>query len=189
MAAITGAVIGAGTAAYSISKSIKEGQEKKAAARAIENSKAPELQNVADGLQVSTEGSDLQREEQARNSSNQVQAAQEAGTRGVIGSVGKIAAQNQKVAAETGANLDAQKKEIEQLKAQDKLSQRGINEDRFRGKLSALSSQYNSAAQNQQQAMGNAIQGTGMLVGSLSKIPTKKSTPDVVDDETGDFNF
>lgn len=183
MAAITGAVIAAGTAAYSISKSIKDGKEKQAAARAINKMKSPELQNAGEELQVSTLGSDLQREEQARNSANQVQAAQEAGTRGIIGSVGKIAAQNQAVNAQNAADLDRQQKEINFFKAQDKANIRALNEQRFREKLANLSSQYNASAQGQQQAIGNAIQSTGMAVNSLGQIKSKKTNDDDDDEE------
>jgi hypothetical protein len=172
MAAITGAVIAAGTAAYSVSQSVKAAKEKKAAAAAINAQKAPELQNAGEQLQVSTLGSDLQKEEQGRLAASQVQAAQEAGTRGVIGSVGKIAAQNQNVNAQTAADLDQQQKEIDYFKAQDTANIRGIKDQRFRDKLAALSSQYNSANQMQQQSMGNAISATGSALGSLSTLKT-----------------
>lgn len=168
MAVITGAAIAAGTAAYSISQSVKAAKEKKAAARAIDAQKAPELTNAGEGLQVSTLGSDLQREEQGRVAANQVQAAQEAGTRGVIGSVGKIAAGNQQVNAQTAADLDQQQKQIDYFKAQDKANIRNVEEQRFRDKLAALSSQYNSANQMQQQSIGNAISATGSAFGQYN---------------------
>lgn len=161
MAAVTGAVIAAGTAAYSISQSVKAGKEKRAAERAIANEKAPPLINAAEGLQVSTAGSDLQREEQQKLAASQVQAAQEAGARGVVGSVGKIAAQNQAVNAQTAADLDRQQKDINMFKAQEQGNIRNLQEERFRGKLAALSSQYNAANQNQQQAIGTGIQALG----------------------------
>lgn len=157
MAAVTGAVIAAGTAAYSISQSVKAAKEKKAAANAIANQKAPELNNAGENLRVSTLGSDLQRQEQQQLAANQTQAAQEAGTRGVIGSVGKIAAGNQAVNAQTAANLDEQQKNIDFFKAQDSANIRGMEEGRFKDKLAALSSQYNSANQMQQQSIGNAM--------------------------------
>jgi hypothetical protein len=168
MAAVTSAIIGAGTAAYSMSQSIKSGKEKRAAARAIAEQKAPELTNIGEGLQVSTLGSDLAKEEQGRLAASQVNAAQEAGTRGVIGSVGKIAAQNQAVNAQAAADLDRQQKEIDSFRAQDEGNIRGLKEQRFRDKLAALSSQYNSANQMQQQNIGNVISGTGYALGSLS---------------------
>ncbi len=188
-AAITGAAIAAGTAAYSIGKSIKEGKAKKEAARAINNMKAPEMQNAGENLQVSTLGSDLQREEQARNSATQVQAAQDAGTRGIIGSVGKIAAQNQRVNAQTAADLDRQQKEIDYFKAQDNATIRNLKEQRFRDKLAALSSQYNASSQNQQQAIGNAIQGTGMAINSLGNYKTGLNSTSKPVSDSGDFKF
>lgn len=168
MAVITGAAIAAGTAAYSISQSVKAAKEKKAAARAINEQVAPELTNAGEGLQVSTLGSDLQREEQARTSANQVQAAQEAGTRGVIGSVGKIAAGNQRVNAQTAADLDRQQKEIDYFRAQDKANIRNLEEQRFREKLAALSSQYNAANTTQQQSTANAVSAIGSGFGQYA---------------------
>jgi hypothetical protein len=168
MAVITGAAIAAGTAAYSISQSVKAAKEKKAAARAIDAQKAPELTNAGEGLQVSTLGSDLRREEQGRTAANQVQAAQEAGARGVIGSVGKIAAGNQRVNAETAADLDKQQKEIDYFKAQDQANIRNTEEQRFRDKLAALSSQYNSANQMQQQSTANAVSAIGSGLGQYA---------------------
>lgn len=168
MAVVTGAAIAAGTAAYSISQSVKAAKEKKAAARAIAEQKAPELTNAGESLQVSTLGSDLQREEQDRLAANQVQAAQEAGTRGIIGSVGKIAAGNQNVMAQTAADLDRQQKEIDYFRAQDNQNIRANKEQRFRDKLSALSSQYNAANQNQSQSIGNAISAIGSGIGQYS---------------------
>lgn len=170
MAAVTGAVIAAGTAAYSISQSVKAAKEKKAAEQAINAQKAPELVNAGEGLQVSREGSDLQREEQGRLAATQVQAAQEAGTRGVIGSVGKIASENQNVNAQNAADLDRQQKDINLFKAQDNANIRAMKDQRFRDKLAALSSQYNSANQLQQQSMGNAISATGQALGAASNI-------------------
>jgi hypothetical protein len=186
MAAVTGAVIAAGTAAYSISKSVQAAKEKKAVERAINNQKAPGLVNAGEGLQVSTLGSDLQREEQGKLAATQVQAAQEAGTRGIVGSVGKIAANNQAVNAQAAADLDRQKKDIEFFKAQDEGNIRNLQEQRFRDKLSALSSQYNTANQTQQMNIGNAIQATGYGIQSLGQIKGKSKS--VVDD-SGDFNF
>jgi hypothetical protein len=173
MAVITGAAIAAGTAAYSISQSVKAAKEKKAAARAINEQVAPELTNAGDGLQVSTLGSDLQRQDQAQLAANQVQAAQEAGTRGVIGSVGKISAGNQRVLNQTAADLDEQQKQIDYFKAQDNANIRNLDEQRFKDKLAALSSQYNSANTTQQQAIGKTIASTTPLLNSLTAVKNK----------------
>lgn len=181
MAAITGAVIAAGTAAYSISQSVKAAKEKKAAAEAINSQRAPELTNSGENLRVSTLGSDLERQDQQQLAANQTQAAQEAGTRGVIGSVGKIAAGNQAVNSKIAAGLDEQQKNIDFYKAQDQSNIRGMNEQRFKDKLAALSSQYNSAKDSQQQNIGNAISATGQAVNSYGymkslQTPSTQST-------------
>jgi hypothetical protein len=60
------------------------------------------------------------------------------------------------------ANLDEQQKQIDGIAAQDNARIRGTKEDRNAAKLAALSSQYNAAADAQQQGFGNIIQGAGM---------------------------
>jgi hypothetical protein len=161
MAAVTGAVIAAGTAAYSISQSVKAAKEKKAAQREIANMKSSELVNSGDSLSVSKLGAEAQQQEQARLASTQVQSAADSGTRGIIGSVGKIAAGNQNQNQQIAANLDEQQKDIDIYKAGDQQNIRAMEEERFRDKLAALSSQYNASNQNQNTAMGNATTSLG----------------------------
>lgn len=161
MAVITGAAIAAGTAAYSISQSVKAAKEKKAAAAEINKSRAPTLTNTGDNLSVSTLGAEQQQAEQARLASSQVQSASDSGTRGIIGSVGNISTQNQNQNAKIAADLDQQQKDIDMYKAGDQQNIRATEEQRFRDKLAALSSQYNASAQNQNTATGNAISAIG----------------------------
>jgi hypothetical protein len=181
MAAITGTAIAAGAAAYSVSQSVKAAKEKKAAADALNKSVAPGLSNSGDALSVSTVGADSQKAEQGRLASGQVQAASDSGSRGVIGSVGNIAAQNQKTNAAIAADLDQQQKDIDLYKAGDKQNIRALEEQRFKDKLAALSSQYNAAAQNQSTAMGNALSATGSAVNnySMNKYYKDQSKPTI----------
>lgn len=152
------AIVGAATTAYT---AINEAKQKKKAAKALEDLKTPELSNVAENLQVSTLGSDLLKEETARNSATQVDALKESGTRGVVGGIGSVAAQtnaqNQKIAA----NLDQQQKDIDLLAAQDEARVQNVGENRNIRDVAALSSQYNTANQAQQQAIGNTINQLG----------------------------
>jgi parvulin-like peptidyl-prolyl isomerase len=164
MAAVTGAVIAAGSTAYSISQSIKAAQQKKEAAKEISKLEAPELINSGDSLSVSTLGSDALRQEQARNSANLTQAASDSGTRGIIGSAGTIAAKNMETNSKIAANLDEQQKAIDMYKAQERSNIRSEENQRFRDKLAALSSQFNASNQNQNTFMGSAIDATGAFI-------------------------
>lgn len=154
--------------------SSKAKKEKKRIAREIANQKRPELTNIAEGLQVSTRGTDLQREEVARNSATSLDALSEAGTRSLGVGVGRVAAVNVDSNAKIGANLDEQQRNIDMIRAQDNSSIRGIKEQRSAADLAALSSQYNAANQAQQDAYGNIVQGLG-TAGNAYANKTKKT--------------
>ena len=159
-AATAGAgALGAVTGAIQTFSSISD---KKKIAREIKNMKDVPLENVADGMQVSTLGSDLQKEQQAQLAATQTAALQDGGTRAMLGGLGRVTANSQNVNAEISANLDQQKKDIQRVKAQDDAEIRAIKENRKNAKLAALSSQYNAASQNAAQGMSNVVQGLGM---------------------------
>lgn len=139
-------------------QAISGAKQRRDAKNALENYQRQELNNVAEGLQVSTLGSDLQREEQARMAASQVGALQGAGVRGVIGGLGRVEAGNQMVNREIAANLDAQQKQIDQMYAQDQANIRGMQEQREVGDISALSSQYNAGNQMMWQGIGGIAQ-------------------------------
>lgn len=171
-------VAAVGTTMSIIEKS-KQKKAAKRAAAAIANHKRPELTNVADGLQVSTRGADLEREEVARNSATSLDALSDAGTRALGVGVGRVAAVNADSNARIGANLDEQQKSIDMIRAQDNATIRGIKEDRSTADLAALSSQYNAANQAQQDANANIIQGLGTAGNAFANRDNTGRTPKV----------
>lgn len=148
-----------------ISSMIKGDKEKNDAKHALDNYKRQELKNVAEGLQVSTLGSDLQRQEQARLASGQIGALRESGTRGLIGGLGRVEQANQRVMQQTGADLDAQQKQIDQMRAEDESRIRSMQENREINDINALSSQYQAGKQDYNMGFGNIVQGVGMFGG------------------------
>ena len=146
-----------------LSQMISGAKEKRNAQRALENYNRQQLENVQKDRTVSTLGSDLQREEQARLASTQVAALQGGGTRTLIGGLGRVEAGNQRVNQQISADLDMQQKEIDAAIAQDDANIRGLQENREIGDIAALSSQYQSGKQDQNTGMGNIIQGAGMF--------------------------
>lgn len=150
-------------------QAISGAKQRRDAKNALENYQRQELNNIAEGLQVSTLGADLQREEQARLASSQVGALQGAGVRGVIGGLGRVEAGNQMVNREIAANLDAQQKQIDQMYAQDQANIRGMQEQREVGDISALSSQYNAGNAMMWQGIGGIAQ-SGMAALSNPKL-------------------
>ena len=150
-------------------QAIKGAKDARDAKNALDNYKRQELNNVAEGLQVSTLGADLQREEQARLASTQVDALQGAGVRGVIGGLGRVEAGNQMMNRQIAADLDAQQKQIDQMRAQDEASIRGMQEQREVNDIAGLSSQYNAGNQMMWQGIGGVAQGAMAGLGALGK--------------------
>lgn len=150
-----------------LSQMISGSKEKRDAQRALEQYQRQQLKNVQENRTVSTLGSDLQREEQARLASGQVSALQGAGTRGLIGGLGRVEAGNQRVNQQIGADLDMQQKEIDAAVAQDDANIRAMQENRENTDIAALSSQYQSGKQDYNTGFGNTITGVGMLGNSI----------------------
>lgn len=173
--AITGG-LGVGLSAY---QAIKAGNDKKSAQRALNGLATPELVNAFKNQQVSTLGADLRKTEAGRNTASAIDAARSGGARTIIGSLGQIQDNNNKVNSEIGANLDEQQKAIDANKAQDDVNIRNTKEQRYNNDVSALSSQINSANDGIQQGIGNAINGAttvGSELGAKSKLAKDSAT-------------
>lgn len=164
VAGIASPVAGIG---FGIANMISGAKQSNDAKRALENYERQQLNNIAEGLQVSTLGADLQREEQARLASSQVQSAREGGARTMIGSLGKIQQGNQMVNRQIGADLDAQQKAIDQMRAEDEARIRAIQENREIADINALSSQINAGEQTRVNGISQGIQGLSTLGNSI----------------------
>jgi len=163
--------LGAVTGAVSM---ITEASNKKKIAREIAKQKETPLTNIADTMQVSTMGSDLQKKQQSQLAASQTSALQDAGSRALIGGMGAITAGNQDANARIAAGLDEQVSNISNVRAQDEQRIQGMKEQRQANKMAALSSQYNAASQNQAQGMSNIIQGAGMAGNALANAPARE---------------
>ena len=103
----------------------------------------------------------MRTQEAGRTSASAIDALRGSGARGVIAGVGAVQAQNDLTTQSIGANLDEQQKNIDIMKANDNVRIQGVNENRYNNDVSALSSQYNSAQDAQNQGIANTIQGVG----------------------------
>jgi hypothetical protein len=163
--------LGAGLSIYS---AIKAGSDKKKARKALENLQTPELVNAFKDQQVSTLGSDLRKQESGRTAASSIDALRGAGARGIIGGIGAVQDNNNRVNAEIGANLDEQQKNIDANKAQDDVNIRGIKENRYQSDVAGLSSQINSANDGIKQGIGNAINGATTAASAYDVARDKK---------------
>lgn len=158
-------------------QAIKGAKDARDAQNALENYQRQEFNNIADGMQVSTLGADLQREEQARLAATQVGALQGAGVRGLVGGLGRVEAGNQMTSRQIAADLDMQQRQIDQIRAQDEASIRGMQEQREMQDISALSSQYNAGNQMMWQGIGGIAQ-TGISALGYSAKQNEGLTPE-----------
>ena len=158
-------------------QAIKGAKDARDAKNALDNYKRQEFNNIAEGLQVSTLGADLQREEQARLASSQVDALQGMGARGVIGGLGRVEAGNQMVNRQIAADLDAQQKQIDQIRAQDEANIRSMQEQREIQDIAGLSSQYNAGNQMMWQGIGGVAQSAMAGLGAWDKYLKDKKKP------------
>ena len=152
-----GAIAGLGILSSGI-QALTGANKRKAAERALAGYKRQELKNVYDDLQVSTRGADLQQEQQARLQAGQIDALAGAGTRGLIGGLGRVEAGSQAVSQQIGADIDRQQKEINRLRAQDEQRIQGMQEAREQADIAGLSSQYQAGDQQMWQGIGGITQ-------------------------------
>lgn len=143
----------------SIYQAIDANGKKKKAQNALNDLQTPELVNAFKDQTVSTLGSDLQKQESGRNSATAINALRGGGTRAIIGGIGAVEDNTNKVNAEIGANLDMQKKDINMNIANDNVNIRNLKEQRYQSDVAGLSSQINAANDGVQQGIGNAING------------------------------
>jgi hypothetical protein len=170
MAAVTTLSIGVAGMAMSAVQAQQGAKQKKDAAKALENLPVQDLTNPYENLQVSTMGADLKQQEQQRLEASQIEALQGAGVRGLVGGLGRVEAGSQAVAQQTGADLDAQRKAIDQAIAGDETAIRTMEEQRRRENVAALSSQFSAGQQQQWQGLQGAFQSAAAGASGYAQI-------------------
>lgn len=146
MAAATTALLGGGLAAFQAYKGISDSNK---AEDALNKYKRQDLENnnPYKGLQISTVGSDLIREENQSTSANAVNALRNMGTRGASMAQGVVAANN--VASKEGrAYLDGQVRERDYAIAGDDVNTRNMMEQRENADLAGLGNAMQVGDQN-----------------------------------------
>lgn len=140
------------------------------AQRAIDAFEWQDLQNPYEGLQVSTLGADLQREEASRLASGQVDALRGAGTRGLVGGLGRVQAQNQLLNRQIAANLDEQQRRLDFATAQQDVVNQNMIEQRLANELAGYGQQMNVGMGMKYGGISDAINSIGMGNTSIGNI-------------------
>ena len=131
----------------------------------IDNFEWKDLENAYTNKQVSTLGSDLMREENARAMATATGALREGGSRALIGGLGKVVSQSNTMNREIAANLDEQQKELDLAAAADDVRIRSMVEERQANELAG----YGEMLQ-QGRSMKNAGFSEGLnAIGTLGK--------------------
>jgi len=169
--------MGLATAGIGLYQTIKGSKEKRDAQKMLEAYQRQQLQNQAENLRVSTLGADLQREEQARLASTQVDALQGGGTRALVGGLGRTEAGNQAVNQQIGADLDQQQIANDREMMNEEIRIRGMKENRENADIVALSSQYQAGKQDANMGLGNIVQGVGSAINQFAPKPNELNAP------------
>lgn len=157
--AIVAAVGGVASAGSGLMQSISAGKQAKKLQQQIDNYRRQNLTNPYDGVQVSTMGSDLQREGIARSIANLSDQAAAGGGRAIVGLGANAIAQQIGQEQQIAANLDQQVAQIEQMKAAGRGQVQQMTEQRERDDLLGLGQAMATAKQNQANGMNTFAQG------------------------------
>ncbi len=178
---ITGIMAGIGALSSGL-QALQGAKDKRRAEKALENYRRQELTNKAKDLTVSTRGADMQQEQQARLQAGQIDALRGAGTRGLIGGLGRVEAGSQQVSQQIGANLDQQQKDIDRQIMNEEIALRNMTNQMENADLAALSSQYNAGNQQMWSGIGgvaqSAISGLGAWKDSIDENKDKNNEGD-----------
>lgn len=163
MAAVTSAVIGVAGLGMSAYQAIDGANRQKKAQRELNNYERQELNNAFENVQISTMGSDLLREENARTTANLVDATQMGGARTIIGGIPRIVGTSNEINREAAKMLDDQVRQREYAIAGDNARIEGITENRDIANINALSSQVEAGRQDMWSGFGSALSSAAYM--------------------------
>lgn len=168
-------IIAAGSLALAAGQTAASVFAKKKQQKALENLEVPELDRAFENIQISTEGSDLLKEENQRQSAMLIDAAKDGGVRSVMGSLPVLAAQNNIANREARAYLDDQIIRRDYAQAGDDTRIRQMNENRYMGDVQGL----NNAIQASNQDIWSGVRGIGNSIMYAGRNGMFNSTPQV----------
>ncbi len=151
MPAATSIIAGGAAVAQGVSGYVQQRNAKKA----LDALEPPELKNPYKDMQISTVGSDILREENARTTSGLIDLSKSGGVRTAMGAIPKIQSLSNSQNQQTRKYLDDQviKRDYAAAGYEEKINQ--YEENRYQNELQGLGQQYAVGNQN----MWNAVQG------------------------------
>jgi len=155
------------SAVGSIAQAISGASRASKARKALENYQRQELRNVTEGLRVSTLGAELQTQEAQRRFATSVDALRSGGVRGLVGGLGQQEQLQQQQQAQISADLDRQQMAIEQMRAQEEMNIRSIQEARETQEIAGIGSEIASGRQMTQAGI-SGLMDTGLSAGMMA---------------------
>jgi hypothetical protein len=156
--AIASGVLGAGMGLYELIQGAKQTKKGEGLLSAFDRQ---ELTNSYENIGISTYGSDLIREETARNSASMIDAARSGGSRSVMGALGSVQEYTNTNNARAASDLDKQAVERDYAVAQDDVRIQGMQEQRDNMELDGIGQMINNGKQDTQKGLGT-IMNSGM---------------------------
>lgn len=123
--------------------------------------------NVYKKMQISTIGTDIMREESARNMATAMNFIGNAGTRAIIGSTPKLVAEQNNVDRTIQKDIDEQVQKRDYAIAGDEAQIRGMQEQREYQDLAGLGNAIDTARQDQNMGMNTMLNGAMSMAGSI----------------------
>jgi hypothetical protein len=170
-AAITSAALGVGMAGYQI---YQGSQQKKEGQRELSEYERQELDNAFKEISISTYGSDLLREENARTSAGLIDAARQGGSRSIIGAIPKVVGATNQINQQAAKLIDDQAINREYAIAGDNARIEGITENRDIQNINAIGSKIQAGNQD----MWSGMMGVASSLAYANRnINSAKGTP------------
>lgn len=142
--AITGGIALAGSA-LEIGQGISQSKK---ADKLLENLEVPELDNAFEDIQISTLGSDMMREDDARTTATALDTVKSGGVRSVMGALPGLVNQGHEGAKENRAYVDGMITDRDYATAEDNTRIRRLKENRYLGEVQGLGQMKEVGNQN-----------------------------------------
>lgn len=144
-----------------IAQTVMGAKQASKARKAIDSYQRQELTNSYKGLSVSTKGAELQQEQLQQATATTVGALKSGGARTLLGGIGKVQRQNVAAAAQIGADLDQQQKQIDMAVAAEDSNLQNMQERREEADLAGLGQQLQSGRQTMMSGLSNVAGAVG----------------------------
>ena len=151
---------------FSAAQMIQGANETQAGYDALENFDRQALTNAYNNIGISTYGSDLIREENARNSATVVDSASGGGIRGIMGILGRVQANNNLSNARAVADLDGQDIRRKYASAGDNVRIQNMQEQRDNLDLEGIGQMINNGKQKEAEGQRGMMNAMSMGMGS-----------------------